>query len=201
MSTQLLLDDGLADLVHARGAGPSPFVERNAQEAFVGSGLITRLPTLQTLPVDELLDLRSELTVQRRKYLRAVSSLSQKMTTTAFAPERADELDHLWRTDVSPALDDLRSQLVEHSLVRELARRAGSDARTFVTATGVGGFGWLSLGVLRDVDLMAALVAAAPAAGVAATSFFNALQGRRSGQREATTQDLYYLVALAERSS
>lgn len=200
-STQLLLDDDLAALVRARGTESSSFVERNAQEAFVGSGLISRLPTLQTLPVDELLDLRTGLDQQRRKYLRAVSALSQKMTTTAFAPERSDELEHLWRTDVSPALDDLRDQLADHSLVREMARRAGTDARTFAAASGAGGFGWLSLGVLQNADLLTALVAAAPAAGVAATSLAYALPHRHAGRREVTTRDLYYLVALDERSS
>jgi len=106
--TRLVLDDQVGSLAAAvireGHVDPHRLALQHAGEAAVGTGLVARLPAFPGAPLDELLDLRSDLTGPLGRYRAVVVRLSAKITAGPFD-------------------DDLH----RHGLVREIARSARRD--------------------------------------------------------------------------
>ncbi|MEV0877860.1 hypothetical protein AB0I85_08500 [Micromonospora echinofusca] len=197
---RLLFDDvagGIANsLVNQGEMQAGPLTLKHAGEAAVGSGLIARLPAFPQAPLDELLDLRSDLYAPLARYRAAVSGMATKLTVRGFDPDIAAEIDDLWITDVSPALADIEEGLAEHGLVREIGRSVGQDVKTLVPQGAALYVGFESLTTLNNwVSATAAL--AAPTAQAIISGTRNALAGKQNVRRK----DMYYLYAIDNRFS
>src|SRR2546421_3946093 len=108
---RLLFDDEAgsiaAGLIDQGMVEPNPLVIRHAREAAVGSGLIARLPAFPQAPLDELLDLRSDLSGPLTRYRRAASTMATSLSARPFDRDAAAEIDDLWNHEVAPALNDI----------------------------------------------------------------------------------------------
>lgn len=196
----LMFDEQAASLVGSlideEVVRPSRLAVMNAGQAAIGSGMIARLPAFPDTRLDELLDLRSDLDDPLARYRRAVSQMAVHLRVRAFDPEMPAELDGIWRTEVDPALRDMREALTEHGLVKEVARSMATDARNFVTAV-TGASVSVGLSTLSDLNaLVPVVMGAAPPATAVLQHVAKARVNQNEARRMARTHDLYYLYQL-----
>lgn len=201
--SRLMFDDDLAGLVRAMiregMVEPHHLAIAHAGQAAVGSGLVTRLPAFIEPPMAELLDLRRDLHAPLTNYRAAVVKMADRLTSKAYEPENAAELDDLWISDVEPALVRMREELSQHGLVRELAREAVVGPDVVVrAATGPGTY--IGLDAVSALSGWAAAAAGA-AAGAAALGQMAARAAQRGREARAKTEqhDLFYLFELDRR--
>jgi hypothetical protein len=200
----LMFDEQTASLVGSlideEVVRPSRLALVNAGQAAIGSGMIARLPAFPNTPLDELLDLRSDLDDPLARYRRAVSQMAVQLRVRAFDSEMPTELDDIWRTQVDPALRDVREGLAQHGLVREVARSLATDAGSVVAAV-AGATVSVGLSALADLNALVPLVVgtAAPAAAVL-QQVAKARVNQNEARRMARTHDLYYLYQLDQRT-
>lgn len=168
---------------------------RRAGQAAVGSGLISRLPAFPDAPMDELLDLRSDLSPALTRYRASALDLSASLNPTLGAELEA-QVDDLWAAKVAPALLEIEETLAEHSLVRELAKRATSDVKAFLT----GGAG-VYMGVTAAASLPAVATALAGAALGATPVVGQSAWATVDAHRRAHRHELFYLYETNRRLS
>ncbi len=193
--TRLVFDDDVAALIRSmieEGlVEPDALSLKHASEAAVGSGLIARLPAFPQAPLDELLDLRSDLGDPLVRYRRAVMRLASKLRSRAFDVEAAVELDDLWHEEVAPVLVELEERFADHGLVREIARQLGEDLKSLIRE---GAALYVGLDRLTTVDawISATAAAAAPVAAAAAKG----AAASHVVRRQLEEHDLFYLYSL-----
>ncbi len=195
---RLLFDDGVADLVRALvregTVRPRELTLQHAGQAAIGAGLIARLPVFPQARLDELLDLRADLSGALSRYRLAVVRISAKLRSRAYDEELSAEVDDLWHQELAPVLVELEDLLAEHALVREIARAAGRDLRTLVMA---GSALYVGLGQLANLEgwLTSAVAAAAPMMHAAAAGALS----RAEVRREVGRHELFYVFELNRR--
>ena len=197
-SKRLLFDDRVGGIVRSLvdegHVEPSRLALRHAGEAAVGSGLVARLPAFPEAPLDELLDLRRDMSTPLTRYRRAVAGLADRLTFHAFDVESPAEIDDLWITDVAPTLLEIKEGLAEHGLVRELQKTIGADMKTFLSE---GAAVYIGLGSFTSVnDWIASTVAIA---GPAMEAAAKAATARRSARADLRGRELFYLYELNRR--
>lgn len=189
--TRLLFDDSTGDLVSSMLR--EGMIEHNdlgikhAGEAAVGSGFVARLPAFPQAPIDELLDLRRDLQEPLVRYRSAVMRLADELPRIV-GPEVEGHIDDLWRTDVSPAIQEIELSLADHALVREISLHALTDVRRLLLE-GAGLF--IGLSQLSGLGnwLSATIAGAGPTIDAAASGVRSAYEGRRDARRH----DWFYL--------
>jgi len=198
-SRRLPVDDGAGHFIRAlidEGyvEPPTHLGLRHAGEASVGAGLVARLPAFRQAPLDELLDLRRDLSSPLTRYRSAVSRLASHLTSHPFDRESSAEVDDLWVTEAAPTLVEIETGLAEQGLVRELGRTLGADLSTLLTA---GSAMYIGLGTLASLnDWISSTVAVA---GPAAQAAAKAATTRRSARFGIQSHDLFYLYELNRR--
>jgi hypothetical protein len=197
----VLLDSEIAGLARSMidegFAQPPRRALSNAGEAAIGTGFIARLPAFTKAPMDELLDLRQDLDDPLSRYRGKVALLRNAMQTGPFDQHREAEIDASWRTEVEPALRDIRHAMADHGLVREFLRALGGDLATFIRGTGPAA----ALGVVaaNTMDLETALSAGVTLGAAVAPSVAQALVARQNERSAAQTHDLFYLYETNRR--
>ncbi len=199
---RVLFDDSAAQLaqemIEAEQARPSTLMEQHAKEARVGTGLIVRLPAFPDTPLDELLDLRGDLDKPLARYRREVNYLGRTLTRNPFGPAASAEVDDVWRFQVSPALDDLREELADHGLVKEIARSTSSDAKSIVY-TAAGPSVYMGMQALTELNELALWTGAALTGSAAVHHSIKGLIQRNQVRRRIEKHDLFYLLELDRR--
>lgn len=166
---------------------------RRAGQAAVGSGLISRLPAFPDAPMDELLALRADLASPLTRYRASALDLSASLNPTLGAELEA-QVDDLWVTKVAPALLEIEETLADHSLVRELAKRATSDIKAFLT----GGAG-VYMGLTATASLPTAATVLAGAALGTAPVVGQSAWATTDARRSARRHELFYLYEANRR--
>lgn len=197
----VLLDATIASLVQSMiHEGLVRLPERavsNASEAALGTGFLARLPAFTAAPMDEVLDLRRDLDEPLGRYRRKVSHLRGELRTGPFNDHIEAEIDSVWRTEVSPAVAEIRQAMADHGLVRELLRALGGDLSDFVKG------GWLPAGLAvlsaNVLDLSTAVTTGLAGASAAAPTVAKGLLARQEGKAAARAHDLYYLYEVERR--
>ena len=196
--TRLLLDDQVgrlaASLIREGHVEPPRLAMRHAEQAAVGSGLVTRLPAFPGVPLDEILDLRGDLAAPLGRYRTAVVRLSDRLQAGPFDRDLPDEIDDLWGAEVQPALDQIGDGLHDHGLVREIARSARQDVKTLIAE---GSALYVGLAGLASVNEWISATAGLASAAVGAT----AAGAHRSSaaRKDLRRSDLFYLYELDRR--
>jgi hypothetical protein len=162
-------------------------------DAEVGARLIARLPTFPAAPLDELLDLRADLNTSLARYRMATARFAKDLAMRDTGPDIRTEVEEYWATDVVGALADIREQMQDHGLVREVARSLSKDVRTLVLEGSAMYVGLNSLTSLNSWISSAAAVAA-PAIQAAITGARKSHDGRLAARRH----ELYYLYAISQ---
>lgn len=149
--------------------------------------MVARLPAFPQAPMDELLDLRSDLRVPLTRYRAAVIRLAADVPV-ALGKDGEAAIDDLWTSAVDPALLELRETLSDHALVREVARHAVTDVKTILATGPVVFIGMSALSTVGDVA--AALTAGTTYAG---SALLRGGWDAGAAKRTASRRELFFL--------
>lgn len=141
----LLLDESVASLTAAAireglfkpAKGPSG----RAAQAMAASGLMGRLPTFPEATVDEVLDIRTELSPSLVNFRGAIVSVARTFSAQAWEEDFEDDLQDAWIETVAPALCEIESAVNENKSLSSAAGRrlsAGIDALPGLWLVGAG---------------------------------------------------------------
>lgn len=187
-------------LVREGHVEPNQVTLVHAQQAAVGGGLVSRLPTFPDARMSDVLALRGDLAGPLGRYRRAVVGLADKLRSQAYDAQASVEIDDLWRTAVAPSLDELQDELREHSFVREFAKQVASTPAA--VSAGVASAGVLFMGMQSVAGIESLVAAAGGAAPVVAAALHHGVQAagaRRQIKNTAERHDLFYLHELNRR--
>lgn len=191
----VLLDDEMASLARSLiDEGHVHLPERtisNASDAALGTGILARLPAFPSVPLDEIVDLRNDLTEPLIRYRRKVSHLRGELQTGPFDQHIEAEIDSVWRNEIDPAIVEIREAMAGHGLIREVLRSAGGNLGDFVK--GVGLPAGLTVFSADMLDLNTALSKGLAGAAATAPTVAKAVLSRQAVRAKARTHDLYYL--------
>jgi hypothetical protein len=165
--TSLLFDDSSAAIARhlvETGIQPLGTVIQDAREAALGTGLIARLPALDRVSIDELIDVRAELRGPLVRYRKAIGDLTGLIKSGVLDISLHGEIDRLFRNEVEVALVELQEGMADHTIFREAARALGSDIKTLISGTVGPAITYVVANAAGAGDIAAAAVAALPAA-------------------------------------
>jgi hypothetical protein len=195
--TRLVFDDGAGELMDELLADGTISADQLALslagKGALGTGLVARLPALTTAKMDELLDLRSDLSPSLVRYRSAVSHFSGAVSSLS-GPNLRAEVDAVWENEVAPAIAEVESLLHDHGLVRELAKGVRQDVGRYLAA--LGGC-WIGVSAVSDLGHLA--TGALAASPDIAHALGNAWQRSIEGRREAAANQFFYLYATNKR--
>lgn len=194
-----LLDDAMGGLARA-GIEEGLFVpgasaRRRTAQAASASGFLERLPTFPDAPMDEVLDIRSELRKPLTQFRAEVVRLSADIADTALEPDFAAEVDAQWHGTVSPALQEIREIVEQNTYLRRLRAQGTDSQRVVEGVTGFGGGG--VLGVMLGSTSATAFAVAAASMGLGAA--LQARTERRDTDAEARKSGFWFLHEVDQR--
>ena len=171
----------------------------NASEAVLGTGILARLPAFPTAALDEVVELRRDLDEPLGRYRRKVSDLRSELRTGPFDQHIEAEVDAVWRSEVGPAIVEIRQAMADHGLVREILRSLSGNVSDFVK--GVGLPAGVTVFSANMLDLNTAVTTGlASAAAAAAPTVAEALRSRQK-EGQSRGHDLYYLYEVNRQLS
>lgn len=199
----VLLDETVSSLARAmirEGRIELPVrAASNSLEATLGAGILSRLPAFTAAPIDEVMDMRKDLDEPLGRYRSKVSQLRGNMQTEPFDQHIHAEVDAIWRSEVDPAIAEIRHAMADHSLVRELLKSAGTNVSDF--ARGVAMPAGLTVWSANMLDVGTAVAAGLSGVAAVAPTITGALLKRQEGRASARSHDLYYLYEVDRRLS
>jgi hypothetical protein len=196
-SKHVLFDEQMARLLassEVEGRSPaSPQALANAADAGAGTHFIERLSAFPDASMSSVLEARLELADELIHYRRGVAAVTTQLHVGAIDPGFEAEVQRIWRTDVQPALIDLRRAVRGSRIARETAGTLAGD-KSFVGAVlGVPGL-WFGLPALAPEAPDALAIATSIAA--AAVASVRAVHARSERLEAAPRRDLLYLLSL-----
>ncbi|WP_090850525.1 hypothetical protein [Nocardioides lianchengensis] len=201
-NVRLLFDQQSADLIQSMiNEGHIEASANNlrlAASAALGTGFVARLPAFERAPMDELLDLRRDLRVPLQIYRGAMSRFSRDMPRV-IGRDLEFEVQHLWESEVNPAVIRLEEELAQHGLVRELFRSVrAANIFDFATWTGMTA---ATVGSTADLGAVLTGVVAAGSGGmrVGTDMLLDAARQRGDAERDATRSEFYFLYQANRR--
>jgi hypothetical protein len=153
----------------------------------IATALAARLPGLDRMQVEEVLDLRDDLADYLVPFRAHVMHLADDIAgADGVTPrEMAQEIDYRWHRDINPALQELTATMGRGSYRRNLLNAFSEDKTTMLT-TG-------SSLVLAAGTVFAGVGALVPAVAAAAFPFVRALNETLKTRDEARKNRLYFL--------
>lgn len=166
----------------------------NASEVLLGTGFLSKLPTFPAARMEQVLELKAGLEEPLGRYRRKVTDLRSHLLTGPFDEHAGAEVHGIWRTEIDPAVTDIRNAMSDHTLAKELLREAGVDIAQFVK--GAVPRGGLTVLAANAFDVNTAVTAGLTAGAAAIPIAARALTARKKGRTAAQANDLYYLHAV-----
>jgi hypothetical protein len=148
--------------------------------------------------MDELVDLRRDLDGPLGRYRRKLAYLRTQLQTGPFDEHINAEVQAIWRTEVTPALDEIRQAMADHGLARELLQALGADLSNFVKG-GMLPAAAITIFSANVLDLGTALTAGLAGGSAVAPTVARALLARQRGRADAQLHDLYYVYEVRRR--
>ncbi len=198
----LLLDDQTGTLVRGLIAAGRLEEKRSTvskgKQASSAHSLFERMPAFPEATIDELLDLRADLSQYLIHFRSAIVQVASDIHAAQFDPDFDRQLDDIWIRRVLPELNEVRERIAESGFKN---RFIGQITRpvNLVPASGPA----VVVGLMSkaaSVDWLTAVIETGLlTAGHLATSASNALRETRSRQRELQRSGFYLLNELSDR--
>jgi hypothetical protein len=188
----LVFDDRIAALVDAAlreglfqsATGPAG---RSAQ-AMTASALMGHLPTFPGAKVDEVLDIRAELSAPLTQFRSAMVSVSKTFTSEAWERGFEDEIRDAWVGTVHPALQSIEEAVRDNRWLLTIASGlAGATNASFP------GLAIVGAGIVGHLGTAADLVGGGLSAGA---PLLQALRDRRSAADSIRMRPFYFLYGI-----
>lgn len=187
----LIFDEKIASLTRAAiGVGlfkPAKGPAGRCAQAMTASGLMARLPTFPDATVDEILDIRSELSPALTQFRGAMVTLSKEFEQPAWDKGFEDEVQDAWVESVHPAVEAIDESVRSNKSLLTVA----SDA-TGAMKGSAPGLAILGAGMMGHDSLAAAAGGAVSATG----ALLQAMRARTNTARQIRMQPFYFVYAL-----
>lgn len=171
---------------------PSEHALRRSSEITTAATVMGYLPYFVDLPMDEIVDLRRVLRTPLTRFRSAMAELSREFGSRPTDEEFKNEIEDAWRTNIAPALLEIRELLAEHGLLRQTASVALGDPKRIIAEAG-----GVVIAAASDVVSLSRMLTAAIAAGVPVADLMGrALKNVRDGRQRALTHKFYFLHQL-----
>lgn len=187
-----MASEGLVDL-HGTAEG-------RMRRALTGIGLVDRLPAFPDTPIDELLDMRADLSESLSRYRSGVNTLSAELRLSPMHRDAQDEVTDLYVHTVVPQLDALREHLADHPIVIETAKRLATDVKSVIIGVGTPS---VSLGIGEVAQLspvMQGVLAGGAVGALAGQQVLNTWMDDRTAKRQARRSEFFYLLEIDQRT-
>jgi len=158
-------------------------------EAAFATTVLRRLPSPAELPWDVVADVRSTLQAPLQRFRGAMARLAPG-TTPPYEKDHAGHVEHLWRTEILPALDELEELVRETSLRSVFFADVAGDLKAYAGPA-------IGLATALGSDIPA-LVSAAIAAVTPAVSTIAAHDER---QRAVDKHEFLFLREVRKRAT
>ncbi len=171
--------------------------EVNAGEAALGAGFVSRLPLLPNASMEDVIQVRQDLSDPLIRYRAKIAGLRERLQIQPFDKNIGAEVDAAWRSDVEPALLEIREAMSDHTLAKELLTSVGTDLGSFLKGSGLPA--GITVLTAQALDVGGALMAASTAAAAAAPPVMKAAIAKRKALTQSKRHDLYYLYEVDRR--
>jgi hypothetical protein len=150
---------------------------------------VMRLPGLERLSLEEVIDLRSELVQYLPAFRSEMIRLGEDLDESNIEPDDlAVEIDRRWYRDISPVLEEIQRDVAEAAYPRRLLNTITAQKDAMISAGGAV--------VLATGSVAAGISTLAPAALAAAYPLAKALNDHISNRAAVKKNRLYLLYAL-----
>ena len=187
----LIFDEPIAHLVEAAVReglfSPANGPTGRSAQAMAASALMGRLPTFPDATVDEVLDIRADLSSSLTQFRSAMVTISKTSTTAPWESDFEDALNDAWVESVHPAIEAIDEAVRSNKSLLALAAGASEAAKTSYSGLTI-----VAAGLLGHVGAVAAL-----GGGIAgASSLLQALRERRATAIDIRMKPFYFLHAI-----
>lgn len=197
----LLADSQVNALVEEMAAqgrvNPSQRTVSNASEATIGTGLVARLPTFPGMSIEQIMELREELSEPLVQYRKAANRLRAYLQTGPFDRNIQAEVDALWRTEVDPELNNMRAAMADTKLIQESYRFSLQKIDRLVHGAFCTG---LTIFFTQHTALDSVLKFLLPTSVAVASILGPAISKQKGARKEVELNDMYYLYKLDQRN-
>lgn len=188
--SRMTLGDSLAD---GGTLIASPATQPLVSPISVAAALFARLPTMASVPVGELLEIRDDLHDYLAPFRAGMVDLAEQISSEPDLDEKAmaQRIERCWYRDIDPALQELRNKARNSGYPRQLLATFSEDKGSLIGAT--------SSVVLAAGSLVAGVATLLPAMAAASVPFVRALNGRLKERDDLKGNRLYFLYKLQDR--
>lgn len=167
-----------------------------AREIGAVASLAGFLPYFTQMPVNEIVDLRRELSVPLIRFRAAMARMSRDVATHPLDTEFQADIESRWRSDIEPALLEIRETLAEHGLLRQVSSVATGDPRRLMVESGA-----VIAAAMSPQNVLDGAVAAVAAGAVPALdTVLRAYRESKRGRSTARASEFYLLHRVDEAS-
>lgn len=184
-----LLDRGIQDLVRegqTLGIPNSPTLRNRSKAMGLGENIFSRLPVPQA-PMDELLDLRQELSGVVSRFRRGLLNASAEMESAQWDESFYAEASHVYERHVAPALEELEE------LLKSSPALHGFFQLSSATVKSMGAVGGLYLIADKMLHVRPELSVALGLSAAVATLIYDQIDASRAPNKKARDND-WFLV-------
>ena len=178
-----LVEEGVATGMFAPVSGPAG---RSAQ-AMAASTFVKQLPTFPNASVDEVIDIREDLSTSLTSFRSEMVTISREFTSEAWDSDFDDSLQDAWVEKVNPALQAIEESVRENKSLLELATGVVGNINASYPGLMIAGGG--ALGHVGSVGAIGGALAAA-------SPLLLALRDRREHSRAIRMQPFYFLYSV-----
>lgn len=188
-----LIDHDAKDLVRVMPFARSQ--ERSAQVS-AASSFMGYLPYFPTMPMDEVIDLRTRIRDPLKRFRGAMGGLRAEFSAHPVDDRFEVEVERAWRYHVAPALTDIREAMTEQGLLRHARGIALESLPRVSTQT----LGVLAVGVTDLLSMSRLMTGAAalalPIGDIALRALKASLEGKASTRHHG-----FYLLDLIDQAA
>lgn len=151
--------------------------------------MLSKLPALQEIPLDELLDLRDDLSEYAIPFRAAMAEMADEISASDASERSLEvEIERKWTKEVAPAIQEMRQKVRSESYPRALLDALSGDRASLIAAAS-------SVGLAAG-SVSAGVAALIPAAAAASFPFLKALNSRLKSRDELKRNRLYLLYVV-----
>ncbi len=189
----LIFDEPIASLTQAairEGVfSPAKGPAGRSAQAMTASALMGRLPTFPTASVDEVLDIRTELTPSLTQFRASMVTISKTFTSAAWEEDFEDEVHDAWVESVLPAVEAIDASVQDNSSLLALANGVAGAANMSYPGLAIAAAGLL--GHVAAVPEIGALLSGT-------VPLLQALRDRKTVDNDIRMQPFYFLYAVEQ---
>lgn len=161
----------------------------------VAEALFDRLPTFEAASLDEIIDIRRELSTGIQAFRAAVVSIAGDIRSMPWSREFPHEVERELQTRVLPGIEEIEQGLRANSYMRELAGRLATNPLALPAGSGIG----LLLASAAEGSTLLGQVAGAIAAG--GVQAYSAYTAHRSARRAVEGNEFWFYYQAKKKLS